>query len=267
MFGNRKYIIAANWKMHMPPLETEGFLRTFLRFFKSQKTTVDVVIAPPFVSMPEASKALSAGSSVELAAQNMSPEPAGAYTGEISAVMLKELHTHYVILGHSERRMLFGEKDDFINRKVVAAHEARIKPILCIGETLEQRDAGQVEDVLKTQLDGCLKDVGARRMIDTVIAYEPVWAIGTGRNATPEQAQETHAFIRSVVAEKYGEDTASKVRIQYGGSVKPANSRDLIHKDDIDGFLVGGASLEPGSFYEIVKAAIEFVDEATAAAE
>ena len=250
----------------MTPLETDGFLRTFLRFFKSQ-SPVDVVVAPPFVSMAKAAEALSESSAVSLAAQNMSAEPAGAYTGEISAVMLKELHTQFVILGHSERRALFGETDEFINRKVQAAHEARIKPILCIGETLEQRDADKVEEVLKTQLEGSLTEVGARRVTDTVIAYEPVWAIGTGRNATPDQAQEAHAFIRTVLAEKYGEDTARKVRIQYGGSVKPNNARELIQQDDIDGFLVGGASLEPGSFYEIVKAAVEFIEDATTAAE
>lgn len=266
MFSNRRYIIAANWKMHMAPLDTDAFLRTFLRFFKSS-SSVDVVIAPPFVSLSEASKALSDNDAVTLAAQNMSPEPAGAYTGEISAVMLKELHTQYVILGHSERRALFAETDDFINCKVQAAHEARIKPILCIGETLEQRDADQVEKVLETQLQGSLAEVGARRVADTVIAYEPVWAIGTGRNATPEQAQEAHAFIRSVLAEKYGEDTANKVRIQYGGSVKPNNARELIQQDDIDGFLVGGASLEPGSFYEIIKAAVELIEDSATSAK
>lgn len=266
MFSNRRYIIAANWKMHMAPLETDGFLRTFLRFFKT-RSTVDVVIAPPFISLAEASKSLSESDAVALCAQNMSPEPAGAYTGEISAVMLKELHTQYVILGHSERRALFGESNEFINRKVQAAHEARIKPILCVGETLEQRDGDQVETVLKTQLEGCLQEVGARRIADTIIAYEPVWAIGTGRNATPEQAQDAHAFIRSALAEKYGEDTANKVRIQYGGSVKPNNARELIAQDDIDGFLVGGASLEPGSFYEIVKSAVEYIDDAAKADE
>ncbi len=250
----------------MAPLETDGFLRTFLRFF-TIRSTDDVVIAPPYVSLAEASKSLSESDAVALCAQNMSPEPAGAYTGEISAVMLKELHTQYVILGHSERRALFGESNEFINRKVQAAHEARIKPILCVGETLEQRDGDQVETVLKTQLEGCLQEVGARRIADTIIAYEPVWAIGTGRNATPEQAQDAHAFIRSVLTEKYGEDTANKVRIQYGGSVKPNNARDLIAQDDIDGFLVGGASLEPGSFYEIVKSAVEYIDDDAKAGE
>ncbi|MCB1066168.1 MAG: triose-phosphate isomerase [Verrucomicrobiae bacterium] len=253
---SRTPIIAANWKMNQTPNETEQFLRKFLGHFQD-KAAVDVVIAPPFVSLARASEFISQSKAVELSAQNMSPEPAGAYTGEISAAMLKELNCHYVILGHSERRTLFGENDGFINRKVRAAHEAGIKAILCIGETLEERDANKVEEVLKTQLDGTLADVGAMRMIDTVIAYEPVWAIGTGRTASPEQAQEAHAFVRSVLVEKYGEDVASKVRIQYGGSAKPGNAAELISQPDIDGFLVGGAALDPDSFYQIVKASIE----------
>ncbi len=255
----RRYIIAANWKMHMTPNETKVFMQRFLRYFGA-KSLVDVVIAPPFVSLSEAAAALSNHPVVALCAQNMSPKPAGAFTGEISAVMLKELAVTYVILGHSERRSLFGETDAYINEKVLAAHEARIKPILCVGETLEERDAGKVEEVLSTQLEGCLNEVGPRRMVDTVIAYEPVWAIGTGRNATPEQAQEAHAFIRKFIGEKYGPDTAGHVRIQYGGSVKPNNAHELIKQDDVDGFLVGGASLEPGSFYEIVKASMEYVE-------
>lgn len=262
--NSRTYIIAANWKMHMPPSETAAFLRSFLRSYPA-KTAVEIVIAPPFVSMPEAATSLANHPAVALAAQNMSPEPAGAYTGEISAAMLLELKTKYVILGHSERRAIFGENDTFINRKVIATHEARMTPILCVGETLEERDGGRVEEVLKTQLEGCLADVGLRRATETVVAYEPVWAIGTGRNASPEQAQEAHAFIRSVLAEKYGEDSAKKVRIQYGGSVKPNNAAELISQTDVDGFLVGGASLEPGSFHEIVKAAIQVTsDEAKA---
>ena len=261
MSNSRTPIIAANWKMNQTPVETEKFLRSFLGFFQD-KPPVDVVIAPPFVSLPKASEFLTGNAAVDLSAQNMSPEPAGAYTGETSAAMLLELNCVYVILGHSERRALFGEDDAFINRKVLAAHEARLKPILCIGETLEQRDAGQVEAVLKTQLEGCLAEVGPRRAMDTVIAYEPVWAIGTGRTATPEQAQDAHAYVRSVLAEKYGDDTASKIRIQYGGSVKPGNAADLIALEDIDGFLVGGAALEVQSFYDIVKAGINQVTSA-----
>ncbi|MCB1087246.1 MAG: triose-phosphate isomerase [Verrucomicrobiae bacterium] len=258
---SRRPIIAANWKMNQTPNETEQFLRKFLGYFQD-KTAVDVVIAPPFVSLPRAAEFISKSKAVSLSAQNMSPEPAGAFTGEISAAMLLELQCEYVILGHSERRTLFGEDDAFINRKVRAAHEAGIMAILCIGETLEERDGGKIEEVLKTQINGSLAEVGAMRMIETVIAYEPVWAIGTGRTATPEQAQEAHAFVRSLLVEKYGDDVASKVRIQYGGSAKPGNAAELIAQPDIDGFLVGGASLDPDSFYEIVKAGIEEVTKA-----
>ena len=258
---SRRPIIAANWKMNQTPNETEQFLRKFLGYFQD-KTAVDVVIEPPFVSLPRAAEFISKSKAVSLSAQNMSPEPAGAFTGEISAAMLLELQCEYVILGHSERRTLFGEDDAFINRKVRAAHEARIMAILCIGETLEERDGGKIEEVLKTQINGSLAEVGAMRMIETVIAYEPVWAIGTGRTATPEQAQEAHAFVRSLLVEKYGDDVASKVRIQYGGSAKPGNAAELIAQPDIDGFLVGGASLDPDSFYEIVKAGIEEVTKA-----
>ncbi|MCB1232352.1 MAG: triose-phosphate isomerase [Verrucomicrobiae bacterium] len=252
---SRTPIIAANWKMNQTPSETEQFLQTFVGYFDG-KTSVDIVIAPPFVSMPKAAEYISASEAIDLSAQNMSPEPSGAFTGEISATMLKELGSTYVILGHSERRTLFGEDDAFINRKVRAASEAGIKPILCIGETLEERDAGKIEEVLKTQLDGSLADVSGEQMADIVIAYEPVWAIGTGRTATPEQAQEAHAFVRSVLVEKFGEEVASGIRIQYGGSAKPDNAGELISQPDIDGFLVGGASLKPDSFYEIVKAGI-----------
>ena len=255
MSNPRRFIIAANWKMHMTPTETESFSRRFGGFFHD-RAAVDVVIAPPYVSLPKASDFLHSNAAIDLAAQNMSAEPAGAYTGEISAAMLLDLKTTFVILGHSERRALFGETDEVINRKVLAAHEVRLKPILCIGETLEERDADKVEEVLRTQLEGCLDEVGPRRAAETVIAYEPVWAIGTGRTASPEQAQEAHAFIRSLLCERYGDDTAAKIRIQYGGSVKPTNAAELISQEDIDGFLVGGASLEPQSFYDIVKAGI-----------
>jgi triosephosphate isomerase len=197
---------------------------------------------------------------VELAAQNMSQHPAGAYTGEISARMIKECGARHVILGHSERRSLYGETNTTIHAKLVAALEARLHPILCIGETLEERDAGQVEKVLGTQLRECLVDIGARRVQDCVIAYEPVWAIGTGRTASPEQAQEAHAYCRQVLAELFGEDTAQRIRIQYGGSVKPGNMTELISQKDVDGALVGGASLESGSFWEICRAAIDWAN-------
>jgi triosephosphate isomerase len=245
--------------MHMTPLETEEFLRSFLRLY-STKCASEIVIAPPFTSIPAAAQQLSNNPVVKLSAQNMSQHPGGAHTGEISAMMLKELNVSHVILGHSERRAIYGESDETINAKVLAAHEARIIPIFCVGETLEERDGGQIEDVLRRQVEKGIEGLGERRMAETVVAYEPVWAIGTGRTATPDQAEEAHAFIRSVLGEVFSADTAGKVRIQYGGSVKPNNMAELIAKENVDGALVGGASLEPGSFSDIVKAAAEWAE-------
>lgn len=251
---SRKPIIAANWKMHMTPLESGEFLRAFLRHFVNREDyPVDVVICPPFVSLAVSGDLLRESPLVSMGAQNMSAEPAGAFTGEISARMLKEIHCEFVILGHSERRQLFGETDEIINKKVLAALSARITPIFCVGETLEEREGGKVEDVLRRQLVKGLDGVGPTKVDDLVLAYEPVWAIGTGRTATPEIAQDTHAFIRKVLAEVYGADTAEKVRIQYGGSVKPNNAAELLSQPDIDGALVGGASLEVQGFYEIIR--------------
>jgi triosephosphate isomerase len=184
-------------------------------------------------------------------------ERSGAFTGEISAALLRDLFVHYVVLGHSERRRLFGETDEIVNRKVRAAHEAALHPIVCVGETLEQRDKGNVDKILAIQLRGSLKGLSEKELQETVIAYEPVWAIGTGRNATPEQAQEAHTFIRHTLREMADDTTAERVRIQYGGSVKPDNARELMSQPDIDGALVGGASLDPRSFAKIVKAARE----------
>jgi triosephosphate isomerase len=257
----RKPIVAANWKMNNPPAETEKFLRAFLRLMP-EKAGVQVVIVPPFVSLPKAQELIQGGRTelVELGAQNMSQHPSGAYTGETSAVMLKECGVRHVILGHSERRALYGETNAIVNAKVLAALDARMHPILCVGETLEERDGGKIEEVLESQTRESLANVGVRRMTDIVIAYEPVWAIGTGRTASPEQAQEAHAFIRKVLTQMFDEDTARKIRIQYGGSVKPSNMGDIIAQPDVDGALVGGASLESGSFFEIVKACIEHVN-------
>jgi triosephosphate isomerase (TIM) len=184
-------------------------------------------------------------------------EKSGAFTGEISAPLLRDLFVHYVVLGHSERRMLFCETDEVVNRKVLAALEAKLRPIVCVGETLEQRDKGNVEKILSIQLRGSLAGLTPKELQDSVIAYEPVWAIGTGRNATPQQAQEAHAFIRRILGEMSDATTAERVRIQYGGSVKPENARELMRQADIDGALVGGASLDPRSFAQIVKAARE----------
>jgi triosephosphate isomerase (TIM) len=259
MIHHRKPIIAANWKMHQTPQETDDFLRAFLRLVP-EKCPVQIVIVPPSISLPKASEVIhnNRHTNVELGAQNMSQFPGGAYTGEISARMLREVDVKHVVLGHSERRAIFGETNQIINAKVHAAIEARLHPILCIGETLEERDAGQIEVVLESQLRESLKDVGARKVLDCVIAYEPVWAIGTGRTASPQQAQDAHAFVRKVLGEIFDADTAAKIRIQYGGSVKPNNMAELISQPDVDGALVGGASLETGSFWEICRAAADY---------
>ena len=252
---SRKNIIAANWKMNITPSETAAFLDPFLKTFP-EATSVDIVIAPPFVSLAKASETITSNPAVALSAQNMSHEASGAFTGETSAAMLKEVGCDYVILGHSERRSLYGEDDMVINKKVHATLAAGLKPILCIGESLEERDGGQLEFVLSQQLEGSLAGISAGQMAEIVIAYEPVWAIGTGRTASPEQAQETQAFVRSVLATLFGSDVAGATRIKYGGSVKPGNAAELIGQPDIDGFLVGGASLDPTSFAEIVKASL-----------
>lgn len=218
-------------------------------------TDVEVVILPPFTAIAKVMEALGASQSIKVGAQNMHWESNGPFTGEISAALLRDLLVRYVVLGHSERRTLFGETDEIVNRKVRAAHEATLRPIVCVGETLEQRDKGNVEKILSIQLGGSLKDLNEKELQETVVAYEPVWAIGTGRNATPQQAQEAHVFIRHILREMSDETTADRIRIQYGGSVKPENARDLMTQPDIDGALVGGASLDPRSFAQIVKAA------------
>ncbi len=237
----------------MTPSETAAFLDPFLKSFP-EPTPVEIVVAPPFVSLAKAAELLAGQSAVGLSAQNMSHEASGAFTGETNAAMLKEVGCQYVILGHSERRSLYGEDDAVINQKLHAALAAGFVPILCIGESLEERDGGQLEFVLSQQLEGSLAGLDASQVPGIVIAYEPVWAIGTGRTATPEQAQETQAYVRSVVERLFGRDVAEAIRIQYGGSVKPGNAGELIGQPDIDGFLVGGASLDPVSFAEIVKA-------------
>ncbi|MEK7950323.1 triose-phosphate isomerase [Luteolibacter soli] len=249
----RKPIFAANWKMNIGPSETEDFAKSFLSKVQNRTFPADIVIAPPFVSLAKAAEILGNVSSIALAAQNCSQYDSGAYTGEISGMMLKEFFVHYVILGHSERRAIFGETDEVINAKVRKARELNLKPIFCIGETLDERKAGQLEKVLRTQVSQGLKGVTERDLQDIVIAYEPVWAIGTGVTATAEQAQEAHAFVRSLVAEQFGNDAAAKIRIQYGGSVKPGNAAELMACPDIDGALIGGASLEPQSFLDIIQ--------------
>ena len=249
----RKKIIAANWKMNMTLTETENFLQAF-RPEVEEVTTVEIVIAPPFTALAKLSELLGGSQKIRLGAQNFYFEKSGAYTGEISATMLRELFVKYVIVGHSERRQIFGETDSLINQKVIAAHANELKPILCVGETLEEREAGTEKEVLEKQLRGALAGVGAEQLLETVIAYEPVWAIGTGKTASSAQAQDAHAHVRAVLEQLSDKTAASKVRIQYGGSVKPANAKELLTQPDIDGALVGGASLEVRSFAEIVKA-------------
>jgi len=248
----RKQIIAANWKMNMLQAEAVRFVKTFL--IEIDISDVEIVIVPPFTAIAKVNEALGNAQNIKVGAQNMHWERSGAVTGEISAAMLRDLFVRYVVLGHSERRRLFGETDEIVNRKVRAAHEATLRPIVCVGETLEQRDYGNVEKILSIQLRGSLAGLEPKELQETVIAYEPVWAIGTGRNATPAQAQEAHVFIRRILREMSDDATADRIRIQYGGSVKPENARELLSQADIDGALVGGASLDPRSFAEIIKA-------------
>src|SRR5438552_2299923 len=250
----RRKIVAANWKMNMTQAESARFVESLLLDL-GDITDVEVVIVPPFTAIAKVMEALGKSQNIKVGAQNMHWERSGALTGEISAALLRDLFVHYVVLRHSERRTLFGETDEIVNLKVRAAHEATLRPIVCIGETLEQRDKGNVEKILAIQLRGSLKELSEKELQETVIAYEPVWAIGTGRNATPEQAQEAHAFIRETLTELSDATTADRVRIQYGGSVKPENAGALMSQPDIDGALVGGASLDPRSFAQIVQAA------------
>jgi len=213
---------------------------------------VDIVVCPPFTALSEVAQVIR-GSNIDLGAQNMSEHGPGAYTGEIAAEMLRELAVRYVILGHSERRRYQKESDELISKKAQAAHAASLQPIVCVGETLAEREADQTEKVLETQVRGSSKGLSKEQMSETIIAYEPVWAIGTGKTATTAQAQEAHAFIRGLLVKLFDESTARRVRIQYGGSVKPSNARELMSQPDVDGALVGGASLEAKSFAEIIK--------------
>ncbi|MCH2171243.1 triose-phosphate isomerase [Myxococcota bacterium] len=245
----RTPIMAANWKMQKTADETAAFLAGFLPLVETT-ADVEIVIAPPFTSLDRASQQLR-NASVHLSAQNVSNEEKGAFTGEISVSMLQEFSCTYTIVGHSERRGLYGETDTLISQKAAMLLSHEILPIVCVGETLEEREADRTFDVLRTQLSGSLAGVPAERVPEIVIAYEPVWAIGTGKTATPEIAQEAHAFIRRELVASWGE-SGQQTRIQYGGSVKPENVFDLMKCPDIDGALVGGASLEPDSFSKIV---------------
>ena len=248
----RRLVIAGNWKMYKNNKEAVETL-TQLKDLTKDVSNVDIVIGAPFTCLSDAVKAVE-GSNVKIAAENVYPKIEGAYTGEISPKMLKDIGVTYVILGHSERREYFKESDEFINQKVKAVLEIGMKPILCIGEKLEEREGGKTLEVLATQIKGGLADLSKEEAVKVIVAYEPVWAIGTGKTATPEMAQETHKEVRNVLAEMFGKEVADKMIIQYGGSMKPENTKDLLSQEDIDGGLVGGASLKADSFFEIIKA-------------
>ena len=254
MDKERKLIIAGNWKMNKTVAESLDLANGLVRELKEVKE-LDIAICPPFTALSEVSKAV-IDSNIRLGAQNMSQNGYGAHTGEIGAGMLKEFSTKYVILGHSERREYQRESDELIAAKAKAAHEAGLKPIVCVGEQLEERESGNTENIVGTQVRGSLAGLTTEEMLGTVIAYEPVWAIGTGKTATAEQAQEVHAFIRNLLADLFDADTAKAVRIQYGGSVKPDNARELMSQPDVDGALVGGASLDVRVFSELIKNSI-----------
>lgn len=245
----RKPIIAGNWKMHKTIAEAVEFVNEIKG--KVNNTDVEVVICAPFTLLKDLKEATK-GTPIKIGAQNMHYADNGAFTGEISAPMLKELDIDYVVLGHSERRQYFNETNETVNKKVLKALEAGIDPILCIGETLEEREADKTKDVCKVQTEKALENVTAEDMKKVVIAYEPIWAIGTGKTATAEQANDVIAYVREVVKGLYGEEISEEVRIQYGGSVKPSNVSEIMNQTDIDGALVGGASLQPADFTELV---------------
>jgi triosephosphate isomerase len=250
----RKKFVAGNFKMNMTSSEVAPYLEVF-RQETEKLNDVDIVLIPPFTAIAKASEILGGAQKIRLGAQNMSPEAKGAYTGEISAPMLRDLFVRYVLVGHSERRRLFCETDELVRRKLVTAIASELRPILCVGETLEERQAGQEKAVLEGQLRGALEGLTPDQISEVIVAYEPVWAIGTGLTATPEQAQEAHLFIRDYLGKLAGTSLANKARILYGGSVTPANAKELMSQPDIDGALVGGASLDPRGFAEIAAAA------------
>jgi triosephosphate isomerase len=256
MNPNRKPIVAGNWKMYKTAAEAVTLVNDLKREVAGVKdTSVEIVVCPTFTALAAVSAATHSGN-VKLGAQNVHWEKEGAFTGEISAPMLKEHAVRYVIIGHSERRQFFGETDAGVNKRAKAALAHQIRPIVCVGEMLAEREAGRTSDVVTGQIKGSLAGFSKDDMLETVIAYEPVWAIGTGKTASPAQAQEVHALIRKLLTEMFDATIAGKVRIQYGGSVKAANAKELLSQPDIDGALVGGASLDAKGFAEIVKAAV-----------
>tara|TARA_B100001057_G_scaffold138290_1_gene137951 strand:+ start:254 stop:1021 length:768 start_codon:yes stop_codon:yes gene_type:complete len=250
---SRKYLIAGNWKMNKTATEAVDLVNEIHASVGSQNS-VQVCVCPPYTSLAKVSELIEQ-SEVFLGAQNMNSESSGAFTGEVSAEMLRDLYVNFVILGHSERRQLYGETNSSINEKVLAAINNNLKPIYCIGETLEERESGKTLEVVRSQVREGLADFPASAIEHLVLAYEPVWAIGTGKTATDEMAQEVHADIRSVLSEMFGESAASTVRILYGGSMKPENALGLLAQPDVDGGLIGGASLTSRAFLGIIDAA------------
>lgn len=250
----RKTVIAGNWKMNNDLKESEKLIVELKNLLQNEKPNCDVIVCPPFTSLSEVSKLLK-GSQVKLGAQNMHFEENGAFTGEVSASMLKSVGCEFVILGHSERRHIFGESNEMINKKIKKALSAGLKPIFCVGELLEERESGTTNDVVKKQILKGLAEISADEMKHIIVAYEPVWAIGTGKTASPAQAQEVHEFIRDLIEITYSLEVANDLVIQYGGSVKPDNAKELISQKDIDGALVGGACLKADSFMGIIKGA------------
>ena len=238
--------------MNLTQSEAESYVTTFASEI-GEVDDVEVVIIPPFTAIPLLVSASEKMPSIRIGAQNMHWEKSGAFTGEVSGAMLRALFVKYVILGHSERRTLFGETDEIVNRKVRSALDAGLRPILCVGETLYERENDKVEEVLGRQVRKALEGVAQKDLPEIVIAYEPCWAIGTGRTASPDQAENAHAFIRSVLSEVSNSGTADRVRIQYGGSVKPENTEELMRQKNIDGALIGGAGLDPRSFVRIIR--------------
>ena len=248
--SKRKLVLAANWKMYKTVTETRDFLKVFLPLVNNLPER-EVVIAPPFTALSAAGEIIKESELVSLAAQNMYFEQKGGFTGEISPIMLKEFGVKWVILGHSERRHIFGEENSLIALKVKSALENDLLPILCIGEKLEEREAGLTHEILEKQLSAGFSEVGSEEAGQVVVAYEPVWAIGTGKTATPDQAQDAHIHIRSWLTGRFDSGIAGQIRILYGGSVKSENVNELMALPDVDGALVGGASLKPGSFAQI----------------
>src|SRR5476651_359680 len=249
---NRKKIIAGNWKMNKTQAEARMLVEDLLREI-GRFAAAEIVLCPPFTALAAVSEMLSSVSNVRLGAQNLHEAPSGAFTGEISAGMLRDLYVRYVIIGHSERRQYFHEDNATVNRKTRAALAAELRPIVCIGETLPEREAGKWKNVLETQLREGLAGFTDKDLADIVFAYEPVWAIGTGKTASPAQAEEAHQWIRKILGARFSTAAAERVRIQYGGSVKPENAKELLSKPDIDGALVGGASLDARGFTAIIK--------------